>query len=68
MTPKEQAETLVRLARYSVPEARPMGTAANVLSSGKSTWWCWPLLPVLAVIVWPLMIFLFGWRKKCRRF
>lgn len=32
--------------------------------SGSDPWWCWALYPVLAVIVLPILIFQFGWRKK----
>ena len=33
-------------------------------NGGKSPWWCWVLYPALALICFPTLVLLFGWRKK----
>lgn len=32
-------------------------------NGGNDPWWCWVLYPVLAVICFPILVLLFGWRR-----
>lgn len=66
-TQESQPQTLTRLARYSVLAATPYPSKIGQVvggGGGPLKWWEYPIVGVLALVMRPLMILLFGWRKN----